>query len=166
VNADPAESAPLQPLELLRILREYGVDFLVIGGVAVAAHGYVRATKDVDILPEPSRANLERLLAALTDLEARQDVGDFPPEEMPLELDLDGLSQGGNWFLETRYGRLDLMQSVEGARSYDTLRETAVVKGGIAYVGLDDLIAMKHADGRDLDHVDIRALEEARGATG
>jgi hypothetical protein len=39
-----------------------------------------------------------------------------------------------------------------------------VVKGGIAYVGLDDLIAMKQAAGRDLDYVDIRALEEARGA--
>jgi hypothetical protein len=58
------------------------------------------------------------------------------------------------------------MQSVEGARSYDRLREAALVRGGIAYVGLDDLIAMKHAAGRDLDHIDIRALEEARGATG
>ncbi len=56
------------------------------------------------------------------------------------------------------------MQAAEGARSYEQLRAAAVVKGGIAYVGLDDLIAMKHAAGRDLDHVDIRALEEARGA--
>ncbi|TML89843.1 MAG: hypothetical protein E6G08_04130 [Actinobacteria bacterium] len=146
--------ARLQPLELLRVLREHDVDFLVIGGVAVAAHGYVRATKDVDIIPEPSEANLERLV-----------VGDFPLEEMPLQLDVDGLAQGGNWFLATRYGRLGLMQAVEGARSYETLRGRAVVKGGIAYVGLDDLIAMKHAAGRDLDHIDIRALEEARGAT-
>ena len=51
-----------------------------------------------------------------------------------------------------------------GIRVID-LRGRAVVKGGIAYVGLDDLIAMKHAAGRDLDHIDIRALEEARGAT-
>jgi hypothetical protein len=85
---------------------------------------------------------------------------------MPVQLDAAGLQQGGNWFLSTRYGRLDLMQSVEGARSYEQLREAAVVKGGIAYVGLDDLIAMKHAAGRDLDHIDIRALEEARGAAG
>ena len=42
----------------------------------------------------------------------------------------------------------------------------AIVIAGTAYVGLDDLIAMKHAAGRDLDHVDIRALEEARGSAG
>ena len=59
----------------------------------------------------------------------------------------------------------DLMQAVEGARGYEQLREAAIVKDGISYVGLDDLIAMKHAAGRDLDHIDIRALEEPRGAT-
>jgi hypothetical protein len=55
------------------------------------------------------------------------------------------------------------MQAVEGARGYEQLREAAIVRDGISYVGLDDLIAMKHAAGRDLDHIDIRALEEARG---
>ena len=154
----------LQPLELLRALREHEVEFLVIGAVAVAAHGYVRGTKHVDIIPEPSRENLERLASALAALEATQELGDFRPEEMPAQLDLENLEQGGNWFLSTRYGRLDLMQAVEGARSYEQLREAALIKGDIAYVGLDDLIAMKHAAGRDLDHVDIRALEEARGA--
>lgn len=156
---------PLRLLDLLRVLSDHGVEFLVIGGVAVAAHGYVRGTKDVDIIPEPSRANLERLLAALTALDARPEIGDFRPEEMPVQLDVDGLAQGRNWALETRHGRLDLMQWVAGARSYEALRAEAIVKDGIAYVGLDDLIAMKGAAGRDLDHVDIRALEEARGAT-
>lgn len=137
----------------------------MIGGIAVAAHGYLRGTKDVDIIPAPSRDNLERLITALTVLEASQDIGDLRPDEMPVQLDLEGLEQGGNWALSTRYGRLDLMQSVEGARSYEHLREATIVRDGIAYVGLDDLIAMKHAAGRDLDHIDIRALEEARGAT-
>jgi hypothetical protein len=155
---------PLRPLELLRVLVEHDVDFLVIGGIAVAAHGYVRGTKDVDVIPQPSRENLGRLVNALVALGARPELGDFRPDEMPLELDLEGLEQGGNWFLSTRYGRLDLMQSVEGARSYEQLRAAAIVKGGVAYVGLDDLIAMKNAAGRDLDRIDIRALEEARGA--
>jgi len=159
-------AAPLQPLELLRVLREHEVDFVVIGGIAVAAHGYVRATKDVDIVPEPGRDNLARLLAALTALDARQELGDFRPEEMPVRLDLDGLAQGGNWFLSTRLGRLDVMQAVEGARPYADMRARAIVKGGVAYVGLDDLIALKAAAGRDVDRIDIRALEEARGATG
>lgn len=155
----------LQPPELLRVLREHEVDFLVIAALAVAAHGYVRATKAVDIIPRPDRANLERLTAALAALEAHQDLGDFRAEEMPLQLDLESLEQGGNWFLATRLGRLDLMQAVEGTRSYDRMREAAVSRGGIAYPGLDDLISMKRAAGRDLDHIEIRALEEARGAT-
>ena len=154
----------LQPLELLRVLTEHDVDFLVIGGIAVAAHGYVRATKDVDIVAEPSAANLERLMSSLVALDAKPELGDFRPKEMPVELTLEGLMQGGNWALDTRFGRLDLMQVVEGARSYNQLRSAAIVKEGVAYVGLDDLIAMKHAAGRDLDHIDIRALEEARGA--
>lgn len=154
----------LRPLELLDALRKHAVDFLVIGGVAVAAHGYVRGTKDVDIIPNPERVNLERLLEALADLDAVQDAGDLRPEELPLDLDLDSLAAGENWLLTTRHGRLDVMQSVEGARPYARLREAAVVRDGIAYVGLDDLISMKQAAGRDLDLVDIRALEEARGA--
>ncbi len=152
----------LRPLELMRALAEHDVEFLVIGGVAVAAHGYVRGTKDVDIIPSPSRENLERLLDALDALDAAQDAGDLRPEELPVELDLEALAGGGNWFLTTRHGRLDVMQSVEGARSYADLRAAAVVRDGIAYVGLDDLIAMKQAAGRDLDLVDIRALQEAR----
>jgi hypothetical protein len=154
----------LRPLEILRVLREHGVDFLVIGGIAVSAHGYIRATKDVDIIPRPSSENFERLMEALAALDAEPDVGDFRPEEMPVALTAEGLGLGGNWALTTRLGRLDLMQTVTGARSYEQLWSAAVVKGGIAYVGLDDLIAMKQAAGRDLDYVDIRALEEARGA--
>jgi hypothetical protein len=41
---------------------------------------------------------------ALVALEASQDMGDFGADEMPLQLDLDGLEQGGNWFLTTRFG--------------------------------------------------------------
>jgi hypothetical protein len=156
----------LRPLELLRALRDHRVDFLVIGGIAVAAHGYVRATKDVDIIPNPERDNLERLWAALVALEARPDLGDLRAAEMPVDLDLEALAAGCNCFLQTVHGRLDVMQFVEGARSYDRLRADAIVKDGIAYVGVDDLVAMKQAAGRDLDHIDIRALEEARGAGG
>jgi hypothetical protein len=73
----------LRPLEVLGALRDHRVDFLVIGGIAVAAHGYVRATKDVDIIPNPERDNVERLMAALVALDARPDLGDVRAEEMP-----------------------------------------------------------------------------------
>jgi len=51
----------LDPEPLLRFLHEKGVAHIIIGGVAVAAHGYVRPTKDLDVVPAPDRANLVRL---------------------------------------------------------------------------------------------------------
>ena len=115
-----------ETIERLRAIAEDLNTRGVTGGIAVAAHGYLRGTKDVDIIPEPSRENLERLASALTALEASQDLGDFRADEMPLELNLEGLGQGDNWFLSTRYGRLDLIQTVEPARSYAQLREAAI----------------------------------------
>lgn len=160
---------PLRPLELLRTLREHGVEFVVIGGFALAAHGYIRGTKDVDIVPEPSGANLDRLLAALEALDAEPlAVEDFKPEEI-LELNLENLGLGGNWLLRTRLGRLDVMQHVEGMRDYAQLRERAFdpeleeLGEGVLFVGLDDLIALKRAAGRPEDVRDIAELERARG---
>jgi len=53
--------------KLLVILAEAGVEFVVVGGVAVTLHGYVRLTEDVDILIEPSSANIQRFLDSLAD---------------------------------------------------------------------------------------------------
>jgi hypothetical protein len=57
---------------ILAELSREGVEFLVIGGVAVGFHGYVRATKDVDIVPAPDPQNLERLARVLRGLDVRR----------------------------------------------------------------------------------------------
>ena len=114
----PKRMPPLNAPDLLRTLHRHGVDFVVIGGFSLAAHSVARATKDLDIVPEPSRANLQRLLAALEELDAAPGaLDDFDPDEI-LELSLENLELGGNWILRTRFGRLDVMQYVEGVRSY------------------------------------------------
>ncbi len=61
---------------MLRELVEGGVEFLLIGGVAVGYHGHVRATKDVDVVPNPERENLERLAKVLRELEAQVEGAD------------------------------------------------------------------------------------------
>jgi hypothetical protein len=53
----------LDPLPLLRFLHERGVEHIIIGGVAVSAHGFIRPSKDLDIVPDPSVENLSRLAA-------------------------------------------------------------------------------------------------------
>jgi hypothetical protein len=162
-------AAPLQADALLLELAGHGVDFIVIGGFSLAAHGVVRGTKDLDITPNPDSENVARLARALRSLDARLLVADdFDPRELGITFDVEGLSEGGNWLLATRLGRLDVMQDVDGIRDgYRTLRERAVTfelpgVGAFLFAGLDDLIAMKTAAGRDQDKIDIASLERAR----
>ena len=170
----PLPPAPDVPV-ILRTLITHRVSFVVIGGVAVAHHGYVRATKDVDIVPEPSDANLRRLWAALQELDAAPlALQHFRPEERPQPFALDGLLALGNWDLSTRYGRLDILQYIQGklerADDYAALAlrsdETRFDFGVVRFVGYDDLLDLKAIAGRDQDLVDIRALHEARGDFG
>lgn len=49
----------LDPLPLLRALHERGVEYVVVGGFALNAHGVIRVTKDLDIVPNPSERNLD-----------------------------------------------------------------------------------------------------------
>lgn len=163
----PATPA-LQIEPLLRVLSEHAVEFVIIGGFALSAHGVVRGTKDIDIVPNPDPENLARLAAALGALDAEVLLADdFDPDELGLAPDAPGLAMGGNWVLRTRLGRLDVMQAVAGVKSYAHLRDAAVVRdvadaGAFSFAGLDDLIAMKAAAGRPQDEIDITSLERAR----
>jgi hypothetical protein len=152
----------LRPVQLLAALRGHEVAFVIIGGYALAAHGYIRATKDIDIVPDPDAGNVARLASALRDLDAEVDIGDLNPAELGLKPDEEGLRAGGNWVLHTRFGRLDVMQDVPGLRSYEVLRAGATDVNGDLYAGYDELISMKAACGRAEDLRDIAALEAAR----
>lgn len=162
---------PLRFFDLLRVLRAHGVEFVVIGGFALAFHGVERATKGVDLVPAPGEENLTRLWRAFEELGGElHGLEDFRPEEMPVEWGLEGLIEGaGNWIVHTCFGRLDVMQWVAPFDSYDELRANAVevdvdeVGAAILVAGLDDLIAMKDAAGRDQDRIDIAALRMAHG---
>ena len=157
-----ADARGLRPRELLATLERAGVEFVVIGGFALAPHGYVRATKDLDIVPSPTAANRRRLAAALVELDAAVAIGDIGADERGLRPDERGLAAGGNWALKTRHGRLDVMQDVPGLRDHAELRARSVVVDGVHYAGYEDLISMKVASGRDEDLRDVGALEAAR----
>jgi hypothetical protein len=150
------------------VLAEHRVDFVIIGGFALSAHGVIRGTKDIDVMPDPRPENIGRLARALRALNAEVMLGeDFDPSELGVSPDEDRLSLGGNWVLRTRLGRLDIMQDVAGAKSHDVLRSAAVERdvpgaGFFWFCGLDDLIAMKVAAGRPQDELDITSLHRAR----
>jgi hypothetical protein len=167
VNDPPV--APLDIPAILRVLDAHQVDYLLIGGLAVAAHGFPRGTTDVDITAGPVHDNLTRLAAALQELDATlRDVGGLDHDLSPTNP--DDLALGGNWTLTTRHGNLDVFADPRGAAPYDQLHtrsHVAHIDGlKIRVVGVDDLIAMKLAAGREKDLKDLVALGRARPELG
>jgi hypothetical protein len=148
---------------LLGRLGRAGVDFVVVGGVAVAFQGYGRATKDLDITYATDGENLRRLGGVLVALHARlRGV----VEDVPFVPDDRTLARTRLLTLDTDDGSLDLLADPPGAPPYATLRERAdrVDLEGVvvAVAALDDLLAMKRAAGRPQDLIDVDALEVAR----
>jgi hypothetical protein len=66
------------PDELMEALVAAGVRFILIGGLAVGVHGAVRATRDMDIVPDPNSQNLERLAAVYGQLDVLQESEVIP----------------------------------------------------------------------------------------
>lgn len=173
VEARVSELRPLRPEPLIATLVDHGVDFVIVGGYAVAAHGFARATKDIDICPDPSDDNLQRLAAALIELEATPIGLDELEGEFDLAPDFEGLKMGGNWTLMTKHGRLDVMQAFsfegagEGEGNFRDLAahtvERTFLSHRVRFCGYNDLLRMKRAAGRAQDKVDIKSLEAARG---
>lgn len=151
------------PRKILLSLLEHGVDFVIVGGVAVQAYGHGRSTRDLDVIPRPNLANLSRLGEALAELGARvlrgTDTVDVTDPQLLRRIPLGPLL--------TTYGRLDVLniESTSGAPSYDDLskRSSSVEIGGFAVrvAGLDDLLRMKRAAGRAVDLEDIGALTQS-----
>ncbi len=145
----------------LRALADGRVEFVLIGGLAVGMHGAVRATKDVDIPPDPAPDNLERLAATVRAIEGRQ-IG-IDTECLPHQAtDADGLTAGGSLQLATIYGQLDIMQAGGTIPPYEELAEDALETDyegiRIRYCSRDHLIAMKRAAGRPRDLLDLDEL--------
>jgi len=152
---------------ILAALVEGDVEFLLIGGVAVGFHGYVRATNDVDIVPSPDPENLERLAQVLDQLDAEiEGAEEFADGELPDPLDSAALALGGNWVLRTRLGRLDLMQWIGDDALWERLSPAAVSAEigtlSVRVVGYQDLIDLKREAGRPEDLADMRRLSQAR----
>jgi hypothetical protein len=152
-----------QPAALVRALVEGGVDFVVIGGVAVVLQAMPRFTKDLDICYSTAQDNLDTLGGVLVALEARlRGI----PETVPFVPDGRTLRQTQIMCLTTPAGDIDLLVDPDGAPPYNTLRRRADVMdlGGqsVRIASIEDMLAMKRAAGRPQDVVDIESLESAR----
>jgi hypothetical protein len=139
-------------LNLVRRLDEASVDYLLIGGYALNAHGYTRATEDVDILLAPGRANGEKVIQALLRL----------PEEAALELDPQWFEEGETIRIGGEFV-IDLLFKAAG-HAWDelvTYIEIIEIDGlPIRTLNVEGLLLTKQTY-RDKDKFDRFALERA-----
>jgi Nucleotidyltransferase of unknown function (DUF6036) len=145
--------------EILRLLVERGVDFVVIGGIAAVLHGSARNTFDLDICFAGDDANLAALGDVLTSLGARLRGVDA---DVPFVPDTRTLRQVEVLTLVTSFGELDVLARPSGAPAYQELRRRAdrydVGGFNVSVASIDDLISMKEAAGRPKDLLDIEEL--------
>lgn len=149
--------ADFDPVAMLRILRSHDVAFVVVGGVAARLRGAPLLTQDVDITPEPTEVNMDRLAAALEEMTARLRSAS-EPEGVEFPFDADLIESKPLWTLTTKYGDLDLVVEPAGFDGFDHLAEGAsplrVATQPDLYVevaSLSDVIASKEAAGREKD---------------
>jgi predicted nucleotidyltransferase len=142
--------------KLLVRLAEAGVQFIVVGGVAVTLHGYVRLTEDVDILIAHSSENVARLLATLAGYGegfARElTADDFQDEEGAIRI-----------VEESEQSQLDVFTRMSGLHFEDLIAEADTFQLGasiIRYASKAALIRLKSASPRAKDRLDVDALRQ------
>jgi len=138
--------------DLLAAFNARGVDFLVVGAHALAAHGLVRATKDLDVWVRPDVGNAERVLAALADFGA------------PLQdLTVDDLARPGLIFqIGVEPIRIDVITGIDGVLFPDAWAERVPARFAdqqAAVLSRKHLVINKRAAGRDQDLLDLKWLE-------
>lgn len=160
---DP-DAPQLQAKELFALLDRYKVDHVVVGGLAAIAHGSARATFDIDLVPDWSTPNLERLAGALKEAGARLRVPDGEPIDYPIDADSLRAFEVSTW--RTRYGDLDIIAGTPTLQrgqlaDYTRLAGRAERRQAfgitILVAGLSDIIEAKQALSREPD---LAALPE------
>jgi hypothetical protein len=155
-------SPSYDPLRVLECLHRHAVEFVLIGGVAAVAHGSPLATFDTDIAPERSAGNLDRLAAALRELNAQ-----IRTSAEPVVFPIDSgflAAQPHVLNLTTDAGDLDLTFAPAGfPEGFVQLRpgavEVSLVEGTVTPVAaLRDVIASKAAADRDKDRAALPYL--------
>lgn len=141
--------------DFISILNANRVEYVLVGGYALAAYGVVRATVDIDFFYRSTRANVRRLMKAMDDFGAPRML----INESSL-LERESVTQLGH----PPY-RIDLLSTIDGV----SFTEAWAGKSGVtiddeplAVIGLTELVANKAATGRLKDKADVRELNRKR----
>ncbi len=140
-------------LNLLRLFHDEGVEYAVVGGYAVIAHGFPRTTGDLDILVRPVPANAPRIVRALQRFGFVQ--GEFEETDFLLVPNFLSFANDGAW--------IDLMTSLLGVSFEEATADALDIVFGevpVRHISLNALRATKRATGRPQDLRDLENLPE------
>ncbi len=136
-------------LGIVALLEEHHVEYALIGGYALAMQGIVRLTVDVDLLVEPTAANAERWVRALSELPdgaARELVDDATVHEEPYAIRINDVFT------------VDVMNSASGFSWQDLLPYRTRIEG-VNVISLEGLLRMKE-NGRLKDRADAEEIRK------
>lgn len=155
---------------IVRAFNARGVRYLIAGGLAVVAHGYVRFTADMDLILDLAPGNLAQALDVLAELEYR------PRAPVPLDAFADP-EQRARWVQEKgltvfslyspRHPATEIDVFVEPPCDFDAAYRSAEqmeISPGIpaTFIGFDDLVRLKERAGRPQDRLDVEKLTALR----
>ncbi|MFV1978748.1 MAG: hypothetical protein ACC649_05305 [Myxococcota bacterium] len=158
-------SSDFDPERMLSALADREVRFILIGGMAAVLHGDVGVTVDIDVVPERSEENLERLAEALRGLDARIRTGG-EPEGLWFDCSAEffrNLPPDSIVNMTTEAGDLDVTFRPSGTSGFSDLRRDAVEieaadRLHILVASLADVIRSKEAAGREKDRLALPRL--------
>lgn len=137
--------------DFLRLLETHRVDYMIVGGYAVAFHGFPRFTKDLDVFFDVSQANSERLRQALV-------AFGFREQSVPLE----SLAVAGNVIaIGNAPVRIDLLNRIDGVTFAEAKSNAVRGQYGdieVTFIGRHELIRNKQATTRAKDKADVEEL--------
>ena len=144
----------------LKSLIANSVEFVIVGGVAIIAHGVPYATFDLDFCYSRTSENLRKIVLALVSFNPR--LRGFPTD-LPFIWDERTLQNGTNFTLQTDIGDIDLLGEVAGVGSYlEVFANSMTLKlfdNDVRVLSLEDLIKAKKAAGRPKDLFILPQLE-------
>jgi hypothetical protein len=138
--------------EFIGSLNDNGVRYLVVGGYAVALHGYPRYTKDIDIWVEMTSENATRVIKALNQF----GFGSLDLKEADFTVP-DQIIQLG--YPPRRIDILTTLPGVEFSDCYATRVTTSMEGVPVNFIDFENLKKNKKATGRHQDLADLEALE-------
>lgn len=141
--------------EFVGLLNSIGVEYLVVGGYALAAHGHPRYTGDLDLWVHPTQGNLGKLLETLKS---------FGFGELGLTAD-DFVQPGAIVQLGYPPSRIDLLTAIDGVEfdaCYARRLSMNIAGVDLPIIGLEEFRANKRAAGRAKDLADLEALDDPK----